>query len=378
MESGAVRIAANEAEKEEIYRLRYLVYIEEMGGERRHTEANAEQRLLRDDFDNRAYHFFVRHEGKIVACGRHNLRTDGPLECEDQFEMKQFAPAFPDHISMTSRLALHPHLRGSHLLKQLTCTMYQFLCERAIRFDFLDCHPRLLPLYSRLGFQIYRPGFNHPKYTYVIPMVLVVNDLEHLERIKSPFVPIARRFPHSTADRDLLLIRFPDAKYYMVPPDLDPTAYWDLLRTRLLDPKATIERCDILAGLDDDEIKVLVSLGHMVAAQTGDMVLIGGDSGREIFLILEGSFRVLGQASGAGPGGEVLKILARGDIFGEVSFLTEGIRFASVMAVEHSRVLVLNAKALDHLTTSEPRVAAKLYRNMARIVATRLRDAAMF
>ncbi|MER3423813.1 MAG: hypothetical protein C4293_11865, partial [Nitrospiraceae bacterium] len=206
-----VAMAVTEEEKAAIYRLRYQVYIEEMDGGRRHDEADFYNRQLCDQWDDRAYHFYVHHDSLVVACARVMLRRDGPMECEEKFDLEQFAPAFPDRVCMTSRLALHPRIRGSHVLKYLTCAIYQFWCEQDIQFSFLDCHTRLLPLYSRLGFRTYRPGFNHEKYTYVIPMVLVVDDVEYLEQVKSPFAAIGRRFPHSTKGREFLFSRFPES-----------------------------------------------------------------------------------------------------------------------------------------------------------------------
>jgi hypothetical protein len=38
---------------------------------------------------------------------------------------------------------------------------------------------------------------------------------------------------------------------------------------------------------------------------------------------------------------------------------------------------VLNSKALDRLMASAPQVAAKVYRNLAKLVAARLRDTHM-
>src|SRR5438094_5964419 len=208
-----VTIATTDAEKEEIYRLRYEVYIEEMDGARRHTEANAAERRFRDELDDHAVQFYARQDGKILGCARLNLRRDGPWECEDRFELEKFAPAYPTQIAIASRFALHPAARGSVAMKQLSYAMAEFLQEHEQRFCFLDCHPKLLPLYTRLGFRIYKSGFKHPKYTYVIPMVLVFGDVEYLERVNSPFVPIFRRYPQTTEWRDLLLKNFPAAAH---------------------------------------------------------------------------------------------------------------------------------------------------------------------
>jgi CRP-like cAMP-binding protein/N-acyl-L-homoserine lactone synthetase len=379
MDFSKVRIAGTEAEKEEIYRLRYQVYIEEMGGGNRHTEADLVARQLRDEFDERAYHFYVRQDGVIAASARLNLRRDGPLECEDEFELSRFAPAFPNYVSMSSRMVLHSALRGSHLLKQLTCAMYQFARSHDIQFDFLDSHPRLLSLYCRLGHRIYKAGFRHPKYVFVIPMVLVMDDLEHLEKVKSPFIPLAKCLPASVEGRELLLSRFPEAAQRSGPNDLDLASFWEILRTRLLEPSATIHRWGILTDFTDEETKLLMSLGHVVSARAANRVLCMGDPGREIFLILDGSFQVEGKRQeGSGEEPTILKILGPGDIFGEIAFLTEGIRGAAVVAMEDATMLVLNAKSLEHLVTAEASIAAKLFRNIARIVATRYRDTMKF
>src|SRR5918999_989449 len=63
-----VRMATTDAEKEEIYRLRYQVYIEEMDGEQRHVEVDVAARQLRDEWDERASHFYIREDGIVVAC----------------------------------------------------------------------------------------------------------------------------------------------------------------------------------------------------------------------------------------------------------------------------------------------------------------------
>jgi hypothetical protein len=364
-------MARTEAEKEAIYRLRYQVYIEEMNGADRHLEADGQTRQLRDEWDERAHHFYVLQDGVMAACARVILRRDGPMECEHEFELEKFAPAFPNHVCMTSRLALHPTIRGSHILKQLTCAIYQFWCEQDVQFSFLDCHTRLLPLYSRLGFRTYRSGFNHSKYTYVIPMVLVVPDVEYLEEVKSPFAPIGRRFfngrrPASYRSAlSLPQLQLPDQGGNGATTD-------DLLR-RLLGPAPDTSSSEMLEGLTLEDVRLLVSLGHIIPCRTGSVVLREGDPSREIFLILDGRFEVRGRTP-ASPSAEpiVQKILMPGDVFGEIRFLTEGIRYASVVAVEESTVLILNAKAMDRLVFTAPKMAAKVIRNLARIVVSRL------
>src|SRR5574341_1507098 len=95
-----VRLASTPQEREAIYKLRYRVYIEEMDGAARHTEADSATRQLRDEYDEAGRHFYVSQDDRIVACARLNQRRDGPLECESQLELPRFSPAYPDQVSM--------------------------------------------------------------------------------------------------------------------------------------------------------------------------------------------------------------------------------------------------------------------------------------
>ena len=382
MSISEIEIAETEGEKEEIYRLRYQLYIEEMSGGSRHTEADVATRELRDESDKHAIQFYGRQGGQMMICARTNIRGVHPLECEEQLEMRNFGAAFPNRVTLSSRLALHPKLQGSFMLKRLVCRMYQFFCVQKISFDFIDCHPRLLPMYSRLGYRLYKPGFRHPKYTYVIPMVLVLDDLEHLEEVRSPFASIARHFPHSTKGRELLLSKYPAAEDTLLSSDLGAKAFWELLRSRLLEKRGPAERPGFFPGLfmgmSAEDINLLATLGHIVRVQPPDSIVSIGESGREVFVIIDGSFQVL---ASTGPGMHdktIIKMLGPGDVFGEMAFLTEGIRCASVAAAEESTVLVLHAKALDRLSTVSPKVAVQFFRNLARILAIRLRDSLKF
>ncbi len=369
-----VIIASTDAEREEIYRLRYQVYIEEMDGGRRHTEVNPSERRMRDELDDHAVQFYLRQKGAIVGCVRLNLRRDGPWECEDRFELEKFAPAYPFHVAIASRFAVYSGARGSSIMMQLACAMADFLGQQEQRFCFLDCHPKLLPLYSRLGFRMYRPGFKHPKYSYVIPMVLALGDLEHLERVNSPLLSILRKYPRTTECRDLLFRNFPAAAHTFVSGDVDGDAFWGLLGGSLLGKGPDFGPSNILADLTESETKLLVSMGQIVSCQAGDPILSTGEAGREIFLILDGCFQVLGESGASHSELTTMNILMPGEIFGEGAFLASGRRSMTVVAVENSTVLVLNAKALDREVTTEPQLAAKVFRNLTRIIETRYYD----
>jgi hypothetical protein len=372
-----VRIATTDMEKEQIYNLRYKIYIKEMSGEKRHPEADNHRQQLRDQWDDRAYHFYVEQDGEMAACLRLNLRSDGPLECEEQFDIEQFRPSFPSHVGMISRLVLHPNFRGSLILKQLACATYQHALETGMHYYFIDCHPKLLPLYTRLGYRIYRPGFNHQKYTYVIPMVLAINDVGYLHQIKSPLASVARQFGFSSStEGHSISCQRPPAADGADRSDSRTGQLAIISYGSILDRHATMVGADLFEGLTPDEVRTLVSAGHVVTCRAGDRVLNPGERGRELFVILSGSFQAYRRT--LSPSTKSFKILATGEVFGEIRFLKQDFHYDSVKAREDSTLLIIHGKSLDRLITTDPTIAAKIFRNIARIVATHLCDGVRF
>ena len=145
----------------------------------------------------------------------------------------------------------------------------------------------------------------------------------------------------------------------------------------MLEPKSTIEHRHVLQGLTEQELQALTAHGYIICCPAGEPVVMGEDAGREIFIVLEGSLRILVQSL-ARELGRLVRILGPGDIFGEVAFLTDGLRCASVSAMDDVRLLILDAKPLDRLTSGDAQLAPKLFRNIAQIVPLRLRDAVRF
>ncbi|HEY3196475.1 MAG TPA: GNAT family N-acetyltransferase [Nitrospirales bacterium] len=377
---GSVRLATTDREKEQIYRLRYKIYIEEMCGEKRHPEADNRTQQFRDHWDERAYHFYIEHDGAIVASLRLNLRSDGPLECEEHFDIEQFRPSFPGHVGMISRLVLHPNFRGSLFLKQVAFATYQHALEKDMHYYFIDCHPKLLPLYSRLGYRIYRPGFNHQKYTYVIPMVLAINDVGYLDQIKSPLVSVARQFGFSSSMKGHSI-------FWQRPPSADAADCSDSRTGQLaitsyrpiFDWPATLGGVELFEGLTPDEIRTVVSGGHVVTCRTGDRVLNPGERGQELFVIVSGSFQGYRRTPSPCAGdGKSFKILATGEVFGEIRFLKQELHYDSIKAREDSTLLIIHGRSLDRLITTDPTLSAKIFRNIARIVAKHLCDGVRF
>ena len=87
-------------------------------------------------------------------------------------------------------------------------------------------------------------------------------------------------------------------------------------------------------------------------------------------MIVQGRVRVVGR----GPDGaeRVLARLGPGMVFGEAAAVAGGTRMADVIAEEPTDTLRLDMPVLERLRLRFPYTGAKLFRNIARVLAERL------
>jgi CRP-like cAMP-binding protein len=83
--------------------------------------------------------------------------------------------------------------------------------------------------------------------------------------------------------------------------------------------------------------------------------------------VLSGRTRVV-------DGERTLTTLGPGDLFGEIALIGEGVRSASVVAEGPGEILALDFRALERIRRRFPYTGAKLFRNLARNLAHRLRE----
>lgn len=102
-----------------------------------------------------------------------------------------------------------------------------------------------------------------------------------------------------------------------------------------------------------------------------------GDSGREIYLVLDGALRVLGKVDlderrRIQPGfGE----LAKGDVFGELVLFDEMSRSATVVTVSEAELAVLDGEELLEFLDAHPEIGYPLLKELMTVLVGRLRKA---
>ena len=89
-----------------------------------------------------------------------------------------------------------------------------------------------------------------------------------------------------------------------------------------------------------------------------------------MYLILSGNVKILAESEGKV---KVLNILEEGELFGEMALLGEGLRTASVHAETDAELLRIDYNALERVRRFNPRISAKIYFNIARILSERVK-----
>lgn len=127
---------------------------------------------------------------------------------------------------------------------------------------------------------------------------------------------------------------------------------------------------ELLGELSASQRDSLFSLAQERALPRGATLVREGEPVREIAFIVEGLLRVSTEALAEGT----LATIGHGEIVGEIAFLDESTASATVTVEEPTQILALPYGPLRDLLDEDAALAATLYRFLARLGASRLRN----
>lgn len=116
--------------------------------------------------------------------------------------------------------------------------------------------------------------------------------------------------------------------------------------------------------LTPKEAEVLAALVTTRELADGEVLLQEGSADTHLHVILSGRIAV---ARRRNDGWHVLHTLDAGDLVGELSFLDDEPRYATLLAAGPTRVLALKRADFETLVESEPRVLYKVMRAITRV-----------
>jgi CRP-like cAMP-binding protein len=136
----------------------------------------------------------------------------------------------------------------------------------------------------------------------------------------------------------------------------------------------TMPAVRFLPFLTPEEESALLAAAALKSFERNQLVFDQNVPLRAIYLIEDGSIRIELQDRDKTT---QLAILAAGEFFGEMSFVDGAPTSAKAVADEHTRLRVIDEKAVDSLVKKDPTFAGRLYRSIAAILVERLRVTSM-
>lgn len=140
---------------------------------------------------------------------------------------------------------------------------------------------------------------------------------------------------------------------------------WDLLYVKL-GPRPHRE-IPLFEGLRPLQARIVVLMGRLTSAAPGEFITRRGEMKAELYVLLGGRVGVRRE-----DGHVVLRTLSRGDVLGEMGLVRERPRSADVVALERTEYLVLDRGFLTRIERRYPRIAARVFLNLTRILSDRL------
>jgi len=363
-----VRRAETAQERQAIYRFRYQIYCKEQGRDIGGVHHDTQTVWEDDDEQDFSVHLYTGTPEDISGVVRLRCWEPGQIP-RHEFELLSLH-VFPDiertRVAELGRLMIRPTMRGKLVVPALARAVYEYLSgEFGARIAVAFCNAGLVKHYRKLGFRPYAAPLVPTPDCLGVALVTVLSDLDFHRQVGSPVVGQVRKY-FSAADSKRDLDRY---GHLMVgestPIESDPARIWAEIQAEFLADVA--DQPSFLQSLPEKTVKLLSSSGFVLDVATGILVTKAGFGEREMYVILEGVFEVTDTE------GRRLRIMSKGDLFGEVAFFRDsGRRSASVRALSEGKLLVLRRRVLEEMMESDPHSAAQILFGMGRVLSERV------
>jgi CRP-like cAMP-binding protein len=140
-----------------------------------------------------------------------------------------------------------------------------------------------------------------------------------------------------------------------------------------------LKQADIFYELSNTHLELVASICDERQYQASEMIFEENSPGAELYVIADGEVEILinpallGKASKAAA--EVISTLRRGQSFGEVALVDEGVRSAGARCSEdNTHLVIVPREKLMLLCDTYPQLGYRLMRNLAADLAMKMRS----
>jgi predicted GNAT family N-acyltransferase len=351
-----VNIATTSEEKHQIYRFRYQVYVEEM--RKKPKAANHTTRILTDPLDKTSILLYVTHADAIIATLRRNFldTTELPETIQQKLSIADFT--HPRHqLSISTRLMIAPQWRRSVMVGAIVAQAYRQGRERDLQFDFVHCAPWLVPFYENLGYRRYTDHFLDADTGLQIPMILVMEDVEHLRAVRSPFYRLARKQENCAEARNWFLKRFPQQEQFFNHCTHSVEEIWKVWQTYHLG-----QTIPLFEDIGDETVAQLLKGSTVHPVSAGETILQMGDIANALFLPLDGAIEVNYLAGTSCVSTELEPF----QTFGEAALCTTLPSPEQVIAKTNVRLLIIPKPTIMKVMKTSPSTMCQFFLNVSR------------
>lgn len=139
-----------------------------------------------------------------------------------------------------------------------------------------------------------------------------------------------------------------------------------------------LKQSDIFYQLTPAQLELIANICQEVTFNAGEIVFQESSNGKELYIITQGEVDILINRSGTGESDKrdvVVARLRRGQSFGEVALVDEGLRSASARSAQKdTRLLVIQREKLIMLCETYPQLGYRLMYNLAADLAMKMRN----
>lgn len=269
-----IKTATTKEEIKEITRLRYDVYVQELGV---YTDkANHELKVLTDERDHTDRLIYIRKDDEIIGAGSITVGSECSLseELNVAYDLARFQPYVSSNgIANVTRLVVKPEHRGTSVPFKLMMHIVEEIDKIGCDLIFCTCKPHLMNLYSRLGLRSYDVDMhNDAEFGFMIPMVLVMGDSDHLNAVRSPLRSVIDANTHDTQ----MVAKIVQAMG-------EPT---------VRRAEECTQEIEGNLALETNELAQVMKGAHVISCKAGSQIIKGGQESASIFIPIKGFFKV--------------------------------------------------------------------------------------
>jgi len=362
-----VNIADSQEEKEKIFKFRYQLYVQEYG--KNPEAANHQKQWIKNELDDTGVIIYIDNDyGDIVGTIRMNFshQTKFSLKIKKRFNLYYFIDKFDgEKFALITGITVSQSSQNFLTPATLYSFFYCYCRQNEIPFAFSWCPSYMMKYVAKLGFRRFKKEVINTDLGVRIPLLLVCDDNTYLQKINSPFVPFLSEYAYDPSHEgwyENQLIK----DYGFINEDLvDSVQFWNFFQSCLQGYPSVL-----FQDLSDSDIQKFIQSHRIVSYSPKQVIMKEGDKGEDFFVILNGSVEV---SKSYNNHKKVLRILGKGDLFGEMAFLCQEKRMADIQAVEKTDLLSVSPDKMKELEQNHPHIVNTVLTNIARILALRLR-----